>query len=79
MRLPGNGGARRRDRLGSARIVPTWQLILNAPLSVTGVTAQSSEAEKKALDLGAQYEGTTSVQTRSLLARVLVVRRRVRS
>ena len=79
MRLPGNGGARRRDRLGSAPIVPTWQLILNAPLPVIGVTAQSSEAEKKALDLGARNDGTTSTQTRSLLAGVRVVPRRVRS
>jgi DNA-binding response OmpR family regulator len=45
----------------------------------SGFTAQHGESEEKALDLGAQDYLTKPVQTRSLVARVRAVLKRVNS
>jgi len=45
----------------------------------SGLTAQHGESEEKALDLGAQDYLTKPVQTRSLVARVRAVLKRVNS
>ena len=46
-------------------------------LAVIGLTAQSGESEEKALDLGAQDDLATAVQTRSLAARVRAALKRI--
>ncbi len=48
-------------------------------LPVIVLTAQHGESEEKALDLGAQDYLTKPVQTRSLVARVRAVLKRVNS
>ena len=50
-----------------------------ASLPVIVLTAQHGESEEKALDLGAQDYLTKPVQTRSLVARVRAVLKRVNS
>jgi DNA-binding response OmpR family regulator len=50
-----------------------------ASLSVIVLTAQHGESEEKALDLGAQDYLTQPVQTRSLVARIRAVLKRVNS
>jgi DNA-binding response OmpR family regulator len=53
--------------------------IRTAALPVIVLTAQHGESEEKALDLGAQDYLTKPVQTRSLVARVRAVLKRVNS
>jgi two-component system KDP operon response regulator KdpE len=52
--------------------------VRTAGLPVIMLTSQPGETEKKALDLGAQDYLTKPLQTRSLVARVKAVLKRVR-
>jgi DNA-binding response OmpR family regulator len=67
----------RLDGLGVMEEV--WAQMRTASLPVIMLTAQHGESEEKALDLGAQDYLTKPVQTRSLVARVRAVLKRITS